>query len=484
MSLPNKQIGWSNESNLLWQVVKQIQHLTKATTTVSVVNTILNPIPISGTVNQGTANTITNAWPVKITDGTNTANVNTNGSITVSGISAVGVAPVNPPVGISGTDAGGLKRSFLTDTSGRLEIDTIQSLPLPTGAATELTLSAINTRDSDIVASGSVTASTPFTINLDAKGTYSFNASGTWVGSVIVEGSLDGINWVPTTFVALASGNAASTFSAPTSGQVNTVGLDYIRFRSNTISSGSVIITGLASRLVSNVMLDNSLPTGSNVIGSINNITGTVSLPTLASTSTLQTTGNTSLSSIDTKLTSQATATKQDTGNTSLASIDGKVATSAKQDTGNTTLSTIATNTGALLTDTQLRATPVPFSPRPNTTGANGTTPYKLISLASTNANSIKVSGGNLYSVLAIGLTSTVRYLKFYNKASAPTVGTDVPVFTIPVPANTQGAGVALGFTIGVNFSAGIALAITSGSADSDTGAVGAGDVILNLTYA
>ena len=62
--------------------------------------------------------------------------VNANGSITVAGISAVGIAPVNPPVGVSGVDGGGLKRTFLTDTSGRLEIDTIQTLPLPTGAAT------------------------------------------------------------------------------------------------------------------------------------------------------------------------------------------------------------------------------------------------------------------------------------------------------------------------------------------------------------
>jgi hypothetical protein len=127
---------------------------------------------------------------------------------------------------------------------------------------------------------------------------------------------------------------------------------------------------------------------------------------------------------------------------------------------------------------------PLPISPRPNTTGSNGTTPYKLISLATTNAVSLKNSGGNLYSVLAIGLTSTVRYLKLYNKASVPTVGTDIPVMTIPVPANTQGAGVALAFSIGVNFPLGIAFAITSGAADSDTGAVGAGDVILNLTYA
>lgn len=158
--------------------------------------------------------------------------------------------------------------------------------------------------------------------------------------------------------------------------------------------------------------------------------------------------------------------------------------TSALQISGNASLTTIATNTGGLLTDTQLRATPVPFSPRPNTTGTNGTTPYKLISLATTNAVSLKNSGGNLYSVLAIGLTSTVRYLKLYNKASAPTVGTDVPVMTIPVPANTQGAGVALAFSIGVNFPLGIAFAITSGAADTDTGVIGAGDVILNLTYA
>lgn len=136
------------------------------------------------------------------------------------------------------------------------------------------------------------------------------------------------------------------------------------------------------------------------------------------------------------------------------------------------------------LTDTELRATPVAISPRPNTTGANGTTPYKLISLATTNANVVKASGGNLYSIVAIGLTSTVRYLKFYNKATAPTVGTDVPLMTIPVPANTQGAGISIPFSMGVNFPLGIAIAITSGYADNDTGAILAGEVIVNLTYA
>lgn len=152
--------------------------------------------------------------------------------------------------------------------------------------------------------------------------------------------------------------------------------------------------------------------------------------------------------------------------------------------TSNTKLDSIVANTANLLTDTQLRATAVPISPRPNTTGSNGTAPYKLISLASTNANVVKASGGNLYSIVAIGLTSTVRFLKFYNKATAPTVGTDIPVMTIPVPANTQGAGISIPFSMGVNFPLGIAIAITAGSANNDTTVIAANDVLINLTYA
>lgn len=111
------------------------------------------------------------------------------------------------------------------------------------------------------------------------------------------------------------------------------------------------------------------------------------------------------------------------------------------------------------------------------------TKPYKYISLASTNATVIKSGEVRLYVVSAIGLTSTVKYLKFYDKSTAPTVGIDTPVLTIPVPANTQGAGVVIPFNIPTLFSNGLGFAITSGSADNDTGAVGAGDVIINLSY-
>lgn len=70
---------------------------------------------------QGTAAAISGAWPVKITDGTNTVAVTTTGSVPVAGGSAVGSAPNNAPVSVSGVDGGGLKRIFLTDANGKIQ---------------------------------------------------------------------------------------------------------------------------------------------------------------------------------------------------------------------------------------------------------------------------------------------------------------------------------------------------------------------------
>jgi hypothetical protein len=122
-------------------------------------------------------------------------------------------------------------------------------------------------------------------------------------------------------------------------------------------------------------------------------------------------------------------------------------------------------------------------TPKPTTSG--GLTPYKLISAASTNGSSVKGSAGQVYVIYAVNTNAAVRYLKLYNKASAPTVGTDTPVLTLPIPGNTAGAGFLLNTGgIGIAFATGIALAITTGSADADTGAVAAGEVIVNLLYA
>jgi len=55
-------------------------------------------------------------------------------------------------------------------------------------------------------------------------------------------------------------------------------------------------------------------------------------------------------------------------------------------------------------------------------------------SAATTNATSAKASAGEVHVILATNTTATVKYLKLYNKASAPTVGTDTPILTIALP--------------------------------------------------
>lgn len=109
-------------------------------------------------------------------------------------------------------------------------------------------------------------------------------------------------------------------------------------------------------------------------------------------------------------------------------------------------------------------------------------TPYKLNSAASTNATSVSTTANTLlYGYYISNTNSSVRYVKFYNKASAPTVGTDTPVLVLAIP----GTGAAnVSFPAGINFTTGLAFATTTGAADSDTAAVAANEVIVNLVYA
>jgi hypothetical protein len=108
----------------------------------------------------------------------------------------------------------------------------------------------------------------------------------------------------------------------------------------------------------------------------------------------------------------------------------------------------------------------------------------RVISAASTNATSAKASAGQVYGWYLSNVNAAVRYLKLYNKASAPTVGTDTPVMTIAIPGgSTAGAGANVEFTNGIAFGTGIAYALTTGAADSDTAAVAASEIIVNLLY-
>lgn len=100
---------------------------------------------------------------------------------------------------------------------------------------------------------------------------------------------------------------------------------------------------------------------------------------------------------------------------------------------------------------------------------------------ATTNATSVKAAAGTVYSIDAYNTAAAVRCLKLYNKASAPTVGTDVPFRTIAMKPTDR---LQISFPGGLSMSTGIAYALTTLCTDADATALTAGDVLgLNIDY-
>jgi hypothetical protein len=115
-----------------------------------------------------------------------------------------------------------------------------------------------------------------------------------------------------------------------------------------------------------------------------------------------------------------------------------------------------------------------------STTG--GATTFTQISAATTNAAFVKASAGTLYGVQASNTGAAVAFLKIFNKASAPTVGTDVAVKTYIIPS---GGGTNIPIPPqGLAFGTGIAISITGLATTADTTAVALAQVVVNIDYA
>jgi hypothetical protein len=122
---------------------------------------------------------------------------------------------------------------------------------------------------------------------------------------------------------------------------------------------------------------------------------------------------------------------------------------------------------------------PLPVQSVAATSG--GLTPYHLKALASTNLTSLKASAGQLYNGSLFNASGSVKYFKLYDKASAPVPASDTPVQVYPLEA---GKTTPIDFgASGLQFTNGIAFSITGALANTDTTALAANDVIVNLGY-
>ncbi len=208
-----------------------------------------------------------------------------------------------------------------------------------------------------------------------------------------------------------------------------------------------------------------------------------------------------------------STSAKQDTGNISLASIDGKISVvntgavvvasgsitasiAAAQTIAVTNSGTFAVQVSSALPagsaiigkvgiDQTTPGTTNAVAPTAATTG--GASMYHLPSSANTtNATNVKNAAGTVYGLEAFNTSSATKYLKLYDKSSAPSVGSDTPVKTIAIPPTSGGAlgGVVRSYPAGLAFAAGISYALTGLPADNDTTALASGDVVgLGIDY-
>jgi hypothetical protein len=108
---------------------------------------------------------------------------------------------------------------------------------------------------------------------------------------------------------------------------------------------------------------------------------------------------------------------------------------------------------------------------------------FKVSWPANTTPQAPDGSGSSTVSLCGYTIANsagTARAVKFYDKATAPTVGTDVPKRTVVVAA---GATVQIGFARGKLFLLGLWVAVTVNAPDSDNTAPAAGDVLLSVDF-
>jgi hypothetical protein len=114
---------------------------------------------------------------------------------------------------------------------------------------------------------------------------------------------------------------------------------------------------------------------------------------------------------------------------------------------------------------------------RPHASG--GLSTYRNLDLDENGVN-VKNAAGQVFGWYLFNASAAVRYVKFYDQAAAPTVGTDTPLFTLGLPA---GAAANVELTHGIAFGDGIGLGATTGPADNNTGAPAAGDLVVAVFY-
>lgn len=144
------------------------------------------------------------------------------------------------------------------------------------------------------------------------------------------------------------------------------------------------------------------------------------------------------------------------------------------------------TATGGVLTVQGVASmTPIQTSQAPATSG--GLSVFSAIAANNTTSVAAKAGAGQLYGIDAYSISAaTPVFIKLYNTAQGSTTcgsGTPVARYMIPASGGAAGSGQIWHDENGIAFSTAITYCITAGIADADTTAPAASTYIVNLVY-
>lgn len=242
----------------------------------------------------------------------------------------------------------------------------------------------------------------------------------------------------------------------------------------NISQMGGVAVTmgsGIVGTGVQRVVLatDVALPTGANVIGALvaNQSVNTAQIGGVATAT------GTGISGTGVQRITWATDIGLPTG----ANVIGALV--ANQSMNISQMGGVAVTMGSGVVGTGVQrvvlATDVPL-PAPTLPTA-----FALTAAATTNATIVKASAGTVYGLTVTNIGAAVAFLRLYNTATAPTVGTTVSILTIPIPTNGV---VTLNFgVLGHRFATGISIATTNLGTEADATAITAAQLKIIIDY-
>lgn len=323
----------------------------------------------------------------------------------------------------------------------------------------------------DGTTTGSITGSQNLDINTEGYATVGLVITGSWSGSIRIQGSVDGSNFDTTTAASLNSGTLGTTLSSNGSYQINCSALKTIRILGATVT-GTATLTLRKNATAAMIMLDNPIPSGNNVIGQvIQSGAWTVAVNQASAsatawpvfTSQVVSATITGFVSVSNTVTVTGTVTALVTG---FVSVSNTVTV-----TGNVSVSgSVAVNQGAASASA---GWPVFLG------GASAASGYQMsqnTALSNTVVN-VKASSGNVYGYHFYNPNENVAYVQMFKvTAASVTLSSTVAVRTLAIPAK----GWVDGQAGPLAFASGIAMASTVSASGSTANST---SILANVDY-